>query len=66
MKTPRLAAGVGLRGGLRVFLTYKGAMMWKMRAGMGDTIFTPYYKLLKRRGVRFEFFNNVTNLGVDW
>ncbi len=61
---PRLAAGVGLRGAIRVFLTYKGSIMWKMNAGMGDTIFTPYYKLLRHRGVRFEFFSKVTNLGV--
>lgn len=62
---PRLAAGVGLRGGLRVFLTYKGSIMWKMNAGMGDTLFSPYYKLLAHRGVRFEFFSKVTGLGVE-
>ncbi len=61
---PSFAAGVAVRGALRVFLTYKGALMWKMNAGMGDTIFTPYYKILKHRGVKFEFFTRVKALRV--
>ena len=36
--------------------------MWKMQAGMGDTVFGPMYEVLKRRGVRFEFFSAVTGL----
>ena len=32
---------------------------------MGDTIFTPFYQVLKRRGVKFKFFHAVTNLGLD-
>jgi hypothetical protein len=28
---------------MRIALNYKGAIMWKMQAGMGDTMFTPYY-----------------------
>ena len=33
---PRLAAGQALRGSLRMFFTSRGALFWKMRAGMGD------------------------------
>jgi uncharacterized protein with NAD-binding domain and iron-sulfur cluster len=62
---PNLAAGTALRGALRMFFTYKGAIFWKMQAGMADTIFTPFYQVLKQRGVRFEFFHRVTNLGVS-
>jgi uncharacterized protein with NAD-binding domain and iron-sulfur cluster len=36
-----------------------------MQAGMGDTVFTPFYEVLKRRGVRFEFFQRVANLGLS-
>jgi uncharacterized protein with NAD-binding domain and iron-sulfur cluster len=39
-------------------------MLW-MEAGMGDTIFTPLYLGLKDRGVKFEFFQKVTNLGLS-
>jgi uncharacterized protein with NAD-binding domain and iron-sulfur cluster len=60
-----LAAGTGLRGTLRMLLAYKGAIFWKMQAGMGDTIFSPLYEVLTRRGVRFEFFHRVENLGLS-
>jgi hypothetical protein len=32
---------------------------------MGDTVFAPLYKVLQRRGVRFEFFHWVTRLGLS-
>ena len=60
-----LAAGTGLRGGLRMMLGYKGALMWKMQAGMGDVVFAPFYEVLKRRGVKFEFFHRVKRLHLS-
>lgn len=57
-----MEAGIGLRVNVRAFFTYKGAVMWKMQASMGDTIFAPLYEVLRKRGVRFEFFHQVTNL----
>ena len=36
-----------------------------MQAGMGDTVFTPLYDVLRSRGVRFRFFHQVTRLGVS-
>jgi uncharacterized protein with NAD-binding domain and iron-sulfur cluster len=62
---PRFSAAVGLYGTIRLVLTYRGAIMWRMNAGMGDTIMTPLYKVLVDRGVRFEFFQKVTNLGLS-
>jgi uncharacterized protein with NAD-binding domain and iron-sulfur cluster len=56
---PRLAAGVALRGTMRMLFTYRGAIFWKMRAGMGDVVFAPLYELLKRRGVSFRFFHRL-------
>jgi uncharacterized protein with NAD-binding domain and iron-sulfur cluster len=60
-----LAAGAALSGSLRMFLTYKGAICWKMQAGMGDTIFSPFYEVLQRRGVTFKFFHCVDQLVVS-
>ncbi|HYH94663.1 FAD-dependent oxidoreductase [Hyalangium sp.] len=60
----QLAAGVATRFMLRMALTYKGAVFYKMRAGMGDVVFAPLYELLKRRGVQFHFFHKVENLHV--
>ena len=61
---PRLAAGVALRGAMRMFFTYRGAFFWRMNAGMGDVVFAPLYQVLKRRGVRFEFFHRLRNVGL--
>ncbi len=63
---PRLAAGQALRSMLRAFFTYRGAFFWKMQSGMGDIVFAPLYEVLRRRGVRFEFFHRLENVAVDW
>ncbi len=60
-----LAAGVGLRSMLRILLGYKHSMFYKMQAGMGDTIFTPLYEVLARRGVQFRFFHQVKALELS-
>ncbi|HLT39333.1 MAG TPA: hypothetical protein VK034_23780, partial [Enhygromyxa sp.] len=62
---PNFAAGAALRAILRTALTYDGAIFWKMQAGMGDVVFAPLYQLLRRRGVRFEFFHRVDELEVE-
>jgi len=62
---PNFAAGAALRAILRTALTYKGAIFWKMQAGMGDVVFAPLYEVLRRRGVRFEFFHRVDELEVE-
>src|SRR5207248_3535503 len=59
---PRVSAGQALRGFLRAFFTYRGAFFWKMNAGMGDVVFAPIYEVLKRRGVRFEFFHRLRDV----
>jgi uncharacterized protein with NAD-binding domain and iron-sulfur cluster len=63
-KRPSLSAGQGLRATLRLFYGYRGAIFWRMRAGMGDVVFAPLYEVLRRRGVRFEFFHRLTNVGL--
>lgn len=60
----RLAAGTILHVLLRA-THYKGHLFYRMRAGMGETIFTPLYLVLLHRGVTFEFFHRVTALHLD-
>jgi uncharacterized protein with NAD-binding domain and iron-sulfur cluster len=60
-----MEAGTALMIYLRMALGYKDAPMFRMRAGMGDTIFAPIYEVLKARGVGFKFFHKVTNLGLS-
>jgi uncharacterized protein with NAD-binding domain and iron-sulfur cluster len=57
-----VAAGVALRGTLRFFFCYRGALFWKMRAGMGDVVFAPFHEALRRRGVTFKFFHRLRNV----
>lgn len=61
-ETPSLAAGQAIRGSLRMFFTYRGALFWKMSAGMGDIVFAPLYEVLKKRGVAFEFFHRLESV----
>jgi len=62
IERPRLAAGVALRGAMRMFFNYRGSLFWRMSAGMGDVVFSPLYEVLKARGVRFEFFHRLRNV----
>lgn len=61
---PNVAAGKAAQDLIRSLFLYKGSLMYKMQAGMGDTVFGPFYEVLLDRGVRFEFFHNVTRLGT--
>lgn len=60
-----VGAGTAIRGLLRLAFTYKGALFYKMQAGMGDTIFGPYHQVLKARGVKFRFFTAARALHLD-
>ncbi len=62
---PALSAAAALRGAMRMFFTYRGSLFWRMSAGMGDIVFAPLYEVLKRRGVRFEFFHELTDVRIS-
>lgn len=64
------AAGTATNDLLRLVFSYRGSIMYKMQAGMGDVVFAPMYEVLEARGVQFKFFHAVTALkagatGVD-
>lgn len=62
---PRFGAGTAILLAMKLALEYKGAIFWKMRAGMGDVVFAPLYQALRRRGVDFEFFHRVDRLDLS-
>ena len=62
---PGFAAGVAIRAMVRMTMTYRGAIFWKMQAGMGDTVFAPPYLVLRERGVKFRFFHAIEDLHLD-
>ena len=59
-----VAAGTATNDLLRLLFSYRGSLMYKMQAGMGDVVFAPLYEVLRRRGVEFKFFHAVTRLGL--
>lgn len=62
VNTPSIGAGTCTHGLMRLTMTYQGALFWEMQAGMGDTVFGPFYLVLQRRGVKFQFFHRVDAL----
>ena len=62
---PRFAAGSALLLAMKLALEYKGAIFWKLRAGMGDVVFAPLYEALRNRGVDFEFFSRLDHLHLS-
>jgi uncharacterized protein with NAD-binding domain and iron-sulfur cluster len=62
---PAFAAGLMIFLIGLVLFEYKGAIFWKMTAGMGDVVIAPLYQALRRRGVKFEFFHRLDSLHLD-
>jgi uncharacterized protein with NAD-binding domain and iron-sulfur cluster len=60
-----VSAGVAVFLTTKMFFEYRGAIFWKMAAGMGDVVFAPLYEALRRRGVEFEFFHRVDGLHLS-
>lgn len=54
-----MAAGSATCMQLRIAFDYYESVFMRMQASMGETIFTPLYQLLLRRGVKFEFFHRL-------
>jgi uncharacterized protein with NAD-binding domain and iron-sulfur cluster len=61
-RRPNLAAGTAVKDLLRIGFNYRGAMMWKMQAGMGDIVFAPLYLEMTKQGVDVRFFQRVRSL----
>jgi len=60
-----MGAGTFVHMLLRLMCSYKGAPLYRLRAGMGETLIAPLYEVLQRRGVRFEFFHSVRGLELS-
>ena len=65
LKRPNIAAGASLRTVIRMAFTCKGALLWRMQAAMGDTVFTPLVQLLQRKGVKFAYFHQIKALRLS-
>ncbi len=64
-RNPQIAAGQAINAGCRFFFMYKGALFWRMKAGMGDVVFAPMYLALRNRGVKFRFFHRLDEIELE-
>ena len=44
---------------------YKGALFWRMKAGIGEVVFAPLYLALRSRGVKFRFFHRLDDIELE-
>ncbi len=63
--TADIAAGACLKLMLDLVGGYRGAPMWRMNAGMGDTIFTPLVKCVEQAGGEIRLFRRITAIEVE-
>jgi uncharacterized protein with NAD-binding domain and iron-sulfur cluster len=64
-KQPHFAAGTAIQAHFKLLFAHRGHVCYVMQAGMGDIVFAPLYLVLKDRGVKFEFFHCVRDLGLS-
>ena len=64
-RNPQLAAGQAINAACRFFFMYKGALFWRMKAGMGEVVFAPMYLALRNRGVKFRFFHRLDDIELS-
>jgi uncharacterized protein with NAD-binding domain and iron-sulfur cluster len=62
LRRPSYAAGTAAQAVLRLYGSYKGGYAWEMQSGMGEVVVAPIYKVLKQRGVQFNFFHKLTRI----
>ena len=60
---PRLSTAAWLNWTLRSFLGH-GEYFYFMTAGTGETVVLPLFQLLRRRGVKFEFFHRLDRVAT--
>lgn len=65
LNLPNLGAGASVRTLLRMALTFKGSILWRMEGSMGEVVFVPLYQALQKLGVEFKFFSQITDLECD-
>ena len=61
---PNMAAGAYLHWTLRSF-AFMGSFAYLFEVGTGETLISPMYDALVKRGVKFEFFNKVTDVRLS-
>jgi uncharacterized protein with NAD-binding domain and iron-sulfur cluster len=64
-RRPSYGAGTAAQAVLRLYGTYMDSFAFEMQSGMGEVVITPIYKVLEKRGVRFDFFMKLKQIKLD-
>ncbi len=64
-RRPSYGAGTAAQAVIRLYGTYRKAFAFEMQSGMGEVVVVPIYRVLKQRGVKFEFFRKLKRIGLD-
>jgi uncharacterized protein with NAD-binding domain and iron-sulfur cluster len=64
-RRPSYGAGTAAQAVVRLYGTYKDAFAFEMQAGMGEVVVMPIYRVLKQRGVKFQFFHKLKGIKLD-
>jgi uncharacterized protein with NAD-binding domain and iron-sulfur cluster len=60
--SPSYGAGTAANVVLRLLGTYKESAVWKPEGSVGEVLIAPLYRVLKARGVKFEFFHKLKQI----
>jgi uncharacterized protein with NAD-binding domain and iron-sulfur cluster len=64
-RRPSYGAGTAAQAVFRLYGTYMNSFAFEMQSGMGEVVVTPIYKVLEKRGVKFEFFMKLKQIKLD-
>src|SRR5262249_39641880 len=60
--SPSYGAGTAANVVLRLLATYKESAVWKPKRSLGEALVAPLYRVLRARGVKFEFFHKLMQI----
>jgi uncharacterized protein with NAD-binding domain and iron-sulfur cluster len=64
-RRPSYGAGTAAQAVFRLYGTFRDSFAFEMQSGMGEVVVTPIYRVLKDRGVKFQFFMKLKRIELD-
>ena len=64
-RRPSYGAGTAAQAVFRLYGTYRESFAFEMQSGMGEVVVTPIYRVLEKRGVKFQFFMKLKRIELD-
>jgi uncharacterized protein with NAD-binding domain and iron-sulfur cluster len=64
-RRPSYGAGTAAQAVFRLYGTYMNSFAFEMQSGMGEVVVAPIYRVLEKRGVKFEFFMKLKQIELD-